>query len=79
MASRLICLCNFVDEKEILSALKKGVNSTSDIQRLTYAGTSCGRCLPLIDEIVNTFQKEKPEDQQTKLDFRLLKYVSYMY
>jgi len=69
MAGRLVCICNFVDESEILSTLKKGANSTSDIQRLTRAGTSCGRCLPVIDEIVNTFQKEKPEDQQTKLDF----------
>ena len=69
MAGRLVCLCNFVDEDEILSVLKKGANSTSDIQRLTRAGTSCGRCLPVIDEIVNTFLKEKPKDQQTKLDF----------
>ena len=69
MASRLVCLCNFVDEKEILSVLRKGANTTSDIQRLTGAGTSCGRCLPLIDEIVEAFTKEKPKDQQTKLDF----------
>ena len=49
--------------------MKKGANSTSDIQWLTGAGTSCGRCLPVIDEIVETFKKEKPKDQQTKLDF----------
>jgi len=70
MAGRLVCLCNFVDESEILSALKKGANSTSDIQRLTRAGTSCGRCLPVIDEIVKTFLKEKPKVQQTKLNLR---------
>ncbi|MCF6357411.1 MAG: (2Fe-2S)-binding protein [Draconibacterium sp.] len=69
MTSRLVCLCNLVDEKEILSALKKGANSTSDIQRLTRAGTSCGKCLPVIDEIVNVYKKEKPKDQQTELDF----------
>ncbi|RLD56186.1 MAG: hypothetical protein DRJ01_15610 [Bacteroidetes bacterium] len=68
MASRLVCLCNSVDEKEILSALKKGANSTSDIQRLTRAGTSCGKCLPVIDEIVNVYKKEKPKVQQTKLN-----------
>ena len=69
MASRLVCLCNFVDEKEILTALKNGANSTSDIQQLTMAGTSCGKCLPVIDEIVKAYLKEKPKDQQTKLDF----------
>jgi len=49
--------------------LKKGATSTSDIQRLTRAGTSCGRCLPLIDELVNDFQNKRPKDQQKKLDF----------
>ncbi|NQU51591.1 MAG: (2Fe-2S)-binding protein [Bacteroidetes bacterium] len=69
MSKRLVCLCNLVDENEIVSYLKKGANSTKDIQRLTRAGTSCGRCLPLIDEIVLSFKKERPKVQQTKLDF----------
>ena len=69
MSRRLICLCNLVDEREIVSLLKKGANSTIDIQNLTRAGTSCGRCLPLIDELVEAYKKEKPKDQQHKLDF----------
>lgn len=69
MSGRLICLCNFVDEKEVLSFLKKGASSTNDIQQLTRAGTSCGRCLPLIDELVADFLNEKPKAQQKKLDF----------
>lgn len=71
MANRLVCLCNFVDEKEIVSLLKKGANSTSDIQRLSCAGTSCGRCLPEIDEIVERYNKKKPKDQQGKLELGL--------
>jgi bacterioferritin-associated ferredoxin len=71
MTNKLVCLCNFVDEKEIISFLKKGANSTSDIQRLTRAGTSCGKCLPIIDQIVDNFKQEKPKDQQIKLDFGL--------
>lgn len=66
---RLVCFCNFVNEKEILSFLNKGANSTSEIQKLTQAGTSCGRCLSVIDEIVNSYIKEKPKVQQKKLDF----------
>jgi nitrite reductase (NADH) large subunit len=70
MSNRLICICNFVDEKEINSLLKKGAASTKDIQFLTRAGTSCGRCLPLIDELVEAFKNAKPKDQQQgKLDF----------
>jgi len=68
MSNRLICICNFVDEKEIKSLLKKGANSTKEIQHLTRAGTTCGRCLPLIDELVESSIKEKPQDQQQKLN-----------
>jgi len=69
MSNRLICICNFVDEKEINSLLKKGASSTKDIQFLTRAGTSCGRCLPLIDELVESFKNAKSKGQQGKLDF----------
>jgi len=69
MSNRLVCLCNLVDENEIISLLKKGAKSTADIQRLTRAGTSCGRCLPVIDELVNEFQIKRPKDQQKTLDF----------
>lgn len=71
MSNRLICICNLVDEKEIISVLKKGAVSAKDIQNITRAGTSCGRCLPVIDEIVSSYTKEKPKDQQGKLDFGL--------
>lgn len=69
MSNRIVCLCNLVDEKEIHSILKKGATSTSDIQRLTRAGTSCGKCLPVIDELVKEFKNKRPKDQQQTLDF----------
>lgn len=71
MSKSLVCLCNLVDENEILDQLKKGAESTKDIQNLTGAGTSCGRCLPVIDGIVSAYKKEKPKSQQIKLDFGL--------
>jgi len=71
MVRRLVCVCNLVQEKEIISFLKKGASSTKDIQMLTRAGSTCGRCLPEIDQIVERFEKEKPKDQQKKLDFGL--------
>lgn len=69
MSNRLVCLCNLVDENEIISLLKKGAASTSDIQQLTRAGTSCGKCLPVIDDLVTQFQNKRPKVQQKKLDF----------
>ncbi len=71
MANRLVCLCNLVDENEIKAILKKGEHSTSDIQRITRAGTSCGRCLPEIDDLVAKHQKQQLKDPQKKMNFRL--------
>ncbi len=64
-------MCNFVEEKEISLLLNRGAVSTKDIQYLTRAGTSCGRCLPLIDELVQSATNTKSKGQQGKLDFGL--------
>ena len=69
MKQRLVCLCNMVTEKEIHTALQKGARSTSDIQKVTRAGTSCGRCLPWIDSIVEEFLAAQPKDPQQKINF----------
>lgn len=69
MARRLVCICNLVTEDEILAMLKKGASKTEDIQKLTNAGTSCGRCLPEIDAIVDEHKKKNPINQQRKLEF----------
>lgn len=58
-----------VTENEIITALKKGARSTTEIQKLTAAGTSCGRCLVLIDAMVEEFLANQPEDPQQKLNF----------
>jgi NAD(P)H-nitrite reductase large subunit len=44
-----------VSEREIIDELKKGANSTADIQNVTRAGTSCGRCLKSVDHLVKEF------------------------
>lgn len=69
MSKRLVCLCNFVTEKEIKELLKKGAETTSEIQKMIKAGTTCGRCLPEIDELVR--KNKKPENRQGKIDFGL--------
>lgn len=69
MSKRLVCLCNVVTENEIRNALNKGARSTTEIQKITAAGTSCGRCLVLIDTLVEEFVANLPEDPQQKLNF----------
>lgn len=69
MKNRLVCICNMVTENEILAALRKGARSTSDIQKMTQAGTSCGRCLVVIDSLVEQFLENLPADPQQKLNF----------
>jgi len=69
MSNRLVCMCNFVTEDEIISVLKKGASTTKEIQEHTHAGTSCGRCLPVIDGIAADFLANKPRNPQTKLNF----------
>jgi len=58
-----------VTEKEIHAALEKGARTTSEIQKITRAGTSCGRCLMWIDSIVEEFLANLPHDQQQRIDF----------
>lgn len=67
--SRLVCLCNLVDEKEIFSVLQKGGVSFNDIKKFTGAGTSCGRCHHEINSLLEIYEKKKPKDPQVKLDF----------
>lgn len=69
MSKQLVCICNMVLEKEILEALGKGARTSSDIQKLTRAGTSCGRCLPTIDAIVEEHLENLPHDPQRQIDF----------
>lgn len=69
MSKRLVCICNMVTEKEIVATLTKGARSTSEIQKMTRAGTSCGRCLPWIDSIVADFTANLPDDPQQRINF----------
>ena len=67
MANRLVCLCNLVEDKEINFYLKKDAISAKDIQEITGAGTTCGKCLPEIDQIIDDFKKGKPNNQHEQL------------
>lgn len=69
MGNRLVCICNMVTEKEIVAALKKGASTAEDIQYATRAGTSCGKCLMTIDQIIAEYEMNAVIDPQKKIDF----------
>ncbi|GEM_PF-460669 len=69
MSARLVCMCNVVSENEIKAALKKGATTTSDIQKMTGAGTSCGKCLVVIDGLVEKYLSGLPRNPQQKINF----------
>lgn len=65
----MVCICNMVSENEILVALKNGATATFDIQQITRAGTKCGKCLVVIDVLVEKYLAEFPTDSQQKINF----------
>lgn len=51
-----------VTHKEIVYWLDEAnLESTEDIQHMTFAGTGCGKCLPLIDQLVQDSSIQKKQ------------------
>ncbi|MBO8442076.1 MAG: NAD(P)/FAD-dependent oxidoreductase [Firmicutes bacterium] len=49
----IICGCNNVSKGEIVKAIREqGLTSVDEVGKITRAGTSCGKCKPLIQEIL---------------------------
>lgn len=69
MRSKLVCLCNLVTEGEIILAIKKGAVTIGDIQNITRAGTTCGKCHQDVNRLVEDNHEESGKRPQLKLDF----------
>ena len=67
--SKLLCLCNLVSEKEILSVLKRGARNLEEVQKITLATTGCGRCKGEIEATINHYFSSKAPDLQQNIDF----------
>lgn len=67
----LICNCNGVLRGEITNAIRKHkATQLSHIQLLCGAGVRCGRCIPLIDEILlQEVKVDKPSNGQLRMEF----------
>jgi bacterioferritin-associated ferredoxin len=49
----LVCHCKGVSERELRSAIQSGVCTRGDLARECGAGSVCGGCRPLIDELLD--------------------------
>jgi NAD(P)H-nitrite reductase large subunit len=66
---KLVCVCNHVTRQEIVKVLQTGDITTADIQRITTAGTGCGRCVREIDAMVKKQQDVWAKRAQLRLKF----------
>ncbi|ADC89957.1 nitrite and sulphite reductase 4Fe-4S region [Thermocrinis albus DSM 14484] len=57
LVGKTVCNCNAVSYEDILNAIKLGAKSLEDIQRMTRASTSCGSCIPLVENILQQHVK----------------------
>lgn len=48
----VVCHCRAVRERTIREAVRNGAVSSADVAACSGAGTDCGGCLPVIEEIV---------------------------
>ncbi|ORX93796.1 hypothetical protein BCR34DRAFT_580314 [Clohesyomyces aquaticus] len=63
-----ICSCNNVTKGDITTAIKeKSCKSVGDVKSCTKAGTSCGGCLPLVQNIFTRTMKDSGEEVQNHL------------
>lgn len=52
--SRLVCVCCQVGDMEITEAISAGCATIAEVGAATRAGTNCGRCHPLIAELIGS-------------------------
>ncbi len=67
MSRKLVCVCNFVSERELLRVIENGASDLEEIKILTSAGTSCGRCHATINHLLDEAAKNQNNAKQTRL------------
>jgi nitrite reductase (NADH) large subunit len=63
----LICSCESVSKSKICSVIESNnITQIGDIKKLTRAGTGCGGCVPMVDELLTaTLKKQGKEIKKT--------------
>ena len=48
-----VCLCNGVTDSQIREAAEQGARSVRDLERCLGVASSCGRCQPCAEELLD--------------------------
>lgn len=60
MDEKLICICNGVTDREIISAIEEnGIATFDELQEITGVATGCGRCKLRALDVFNAHLVEK--------------------
>lgn len=62
----LVCHCKGVSDRDVRRAIQSGACSRYDIARQCGAGSVCGGCIPVIDELL-----EPPQRSLAPIGFEL--------
>lgn len=49
-----ICSCNAVSKRELCKAVREGAHTVAALKDCTKAGTTCGGCVPLVTQVMNS-------------------------
>ena len=62
-----ICSCNDVSKADICNAIDEGKCTLADVKDCTQAGTSCGGCVPLVTQLLNSELTKRGVEVNTDL------------
>lgn len=50
----IVCQCKGVTERQIRKAVRDGANCRNEVVLACTAGSNCGGCVPMIDQIIES-------------------------
>lgn len=59
--SATVCQCNSISQGELVDCIACGCNSLAALQKSTGAGTVCGSCKPLLQQLIGTTEPAEKE------------------
>lgn len=58
----IVCCCFYVNEETVIDCVKSGCVTMRDVCTTTGAGLNCGKCRPMIQQIINYHKTNKEQD-----------------
>ena len=58
----IVCHCKGLTDRDIRAAVLEGALTRNDVERACRAGSECGGCRPLIEQIIGKETGHQPND-----------------